>query len=114
MKREFFNPALARFVDQTTGKSYRTNRSLRFGSACFRTDAGVPETDEEKAADLLTKVKTQAEKEMNLRGATKENIDKFNAMLEDWKKLPYEAVRALADSETGILKTVSAFADFLK
>jgi hypothetical protein len=110
MKKEFFNPSLARFVDQTTGKSYRARRSLRFGSACFRTDAGLAETEEEKAADLLLKVKTQAEKEMNLRGATKENIDKFNEMLNSWSKLPVDAIRALADENTGIMKTVQGLA----
>jgi hypothetical protein len=99
MKKEFFNPA-------NTGRSYRHNRSLRFGSACFRSQGGVAETDEEKVEDLLKKVKATAETELNLRGATKENIDKFNGMMEQWSKLPLEAVRALADENTGILKTV--------
>ena len=110
MKREFFNPAMLRFQDPITGKSYRACRSLRFGSAAFRTDAGVAETEEEKVADLLVKVRETATKEMNLRGATKENVDKFNAMLEQWNKLPLEAVRALSDENTGILKTVQGLA----
>jgi len=110
MKKEFFNPAMVRFVEPITGRSYRHSRSLRFGSGCYRTDAGVAETEEEKVADLLKKVKTTAESELNLRGATKENIDKFNAMLVEWAKLPLEAVRALADENTGILKTVQTLA----
>jgi HK97 family phage major capsid protein len=104
MKREFFNPAMARFVEPITGKSYRSSRSLRFGSACFKSDGGSGDDDEEEQTkQLLVKVRAATIKEMNERGASKETLTAVNGMIDAWKLFPREAIEALANDKTGVM-----------
>lgn len=103
MKRNFFNPAMVRFQDPITGKSYRSSRSLRFGSACFKTDANADDDDDEDTKKLLLKVRKATLAEMQERGATKETLEAVGKMVEAWNLFPRAAIEALADDKQGVM-----------
>lgn len=75
------------------------HRSLRFGSAAFKSDAGDDTGDDAEKQKLLLEVRNAAKDELkNSKMATE-----FEKMNGEWGKLPLEAVRALCDKETGVL-----------
>lgn len=104
MKKEFFNPADVRFVNPITGRSYRANRSLRHGSACFKTDG--EKDDDPEAEALLKKVRATTIDELEKRGVKTGVVESFNTFMLQAEKLPIEALRALADDKTGVLALV--------
>lgn len=106
MTKPYFNPAYARFVNPITGKSYRAQRSLRFGSAAFKSDGKDgkdDDGDEEEKKKLLLEVRNAAKTEIEERGFNKKMLDAFGEMQKGWEKLPLEAVRALCDKNEGVL-----------
>lgn len=76
------------------------HRGLRFGSAAFKSDA-PDATDEDKDAkeQLLLQVREAA------KGVLKDSqlLKDFNALNEQWKKFPLDAVRSLCDENEGVL-----------
>lgn len=105
MKREFFNPAMARFVSPITGRAYRANRTLRHGSACFKTEGGTgdEDDDEEETKKLLLKVRAATLKEMEERGASAETLKAVGQMVDAWRLFPRQALVELTNDKTGVL-----------
>ena len=100
MKRKFFH--LTSGHDNSS--FFPTKRNTAFRMAHHREGGGSgSDEDEEAKKQLLKEVRAAAKDEIK----NDKNYASFEAMTEQWKTMPIEAIRSLCDKETGVLARFS-------
>lgn len=110
MKKQFFNPALLNSKPGHLPKitSRRFVGSNKHGSSSYKTDGG-DDDPEGKKKQFLDQIKVEVAKELAERGASKEQVQSIQQFTEEFKKLPLEALREMADDKKGAMATIANY-----